>query len=285
MKTKFEKQISFLQGHVFPRTYRNLQNLPHWHREHELIFVESGAALVTINGLLFTLQAGESAFLYSEDMHSIRAEENAVVTVVKLDAAHFGHLMGEERLLSPVLAPSSGIAQLLPALRTELLLQDRLSGAAADALATQLLINIWRHNPLTAGEAPSDVTNRYKALMDLIHRNYAYLTFDDAAEFMHFSRPYFSKFFCAHTGMTFTQYLNTIRISFAVELLAAGDKSVTKISQSCGFNTIRNFNRVFKSMTGHTPASLPRGYLFVQGVRDRTDTGFDPTLGCTEVIG
>lgn len=284
MKTQFEKGITFERGHIFPRRYRNLQNLPHWHREHELVLVESGVATVMADGNFFTLLTGDGAFLYSEAIHSIRAEEGAVVTVAKIDAAHFRPLLGEHMLQSPVLTKDHGTKKAMDALFAELSAPDGYSGAVADAIATRLLAEMLRREALTEREGESDTAERYKALMDLIHREYADLTFDEAARFMHFSHPYFSKFFLSRTGMTFTQYLNTIRISFAVERLSAGDTTVTEVSQSCGFNTIRNFNRVFKALTGYTPATLPRGYAFIRNIRDYTDTGFDPTLGCTEVL-
>ena len=284
MKTQFEKGITFERGHIFPRRYRNLQNLPHWHREHELVLVEAGTATIMADGIFFTLQAGGGAFLHSEAIHSIRAEQGAVLTVAKIDAAHFRPLLGDRVPESPVLTEGHSVGDALADLQAELAAPDSYSGAVADAIATRLLAEMLRREVLTERKGESDTAERYKALMDLIHRDYADLTFDEAARFMHFSKPYFSKFFYAHTGMTFTQYLNTIRISFAAERLSAGDATVTEVSQSCGFNTIRNFNRVFKALTGYTPATLPRGYTFIRNIRDYADTGFDPTLGCTEVL-
>ena len=101
---------------------------------------------------------------------------------------------------------------------------------------------------------------------------------------MHFSKPYFSQYFYRHAGMTFTRYLNIIKISFAVEKLLAGHSTVTEVSQSCGFNTIRNFNRVFKELTGYTPNTLPQNYNFVYDLKEYTDSSFDPTLNGTELL-
>ena len=50
------------------------------------------------------------------------------------------------------------------------------------------------------------------------------------------------------------------------------------------FNTIRNFNRVFKEMTGYTPGTLPRDYSFACNLHRNGEGGFDPTLGCTVVL-
>ena len=88
--------------------------------------------------------------------------------------------------------------------------------------------------------------------------------------------------------MTFTGYLSAVRISNAVRMLNESTLSMTEISRACGFGTIRSFNRVFKSVTGYSPSTLPSGYKVERGQREYTGregkTGVDPTLATTEVI-
>lgn len=62
--------------------------------------------------------------------------------------------------------------------------------------------------------------------------------------------------------MTFSQYLNRVKVEEAVRLLRENKGlPVTEIAFRCGFNTIRNFNRIFKEVTGCTPRSLPKTYV------------------------
>ena len=82
--------------------------------------------------------------------------------------------------------------------------------------------------------------------------------------------------------MTFIQYLNTVRIAAALEKIKQGRMSMTEISDSCGFNSIRNFNRVFKKYTGYSPKSIPADYVFLYSLQE--GYGLDPTLNCTIVI-
>ncbi len=284
MNTRFERGVTFASGHARTCRYRNLQNLPHWHREHELVLVENGTAAVMADGNLFTLQAGESIFLHSEALHSIRAEAGGVVTVVKIDAEHFRRLFDKKRLQSPLLSSKLDVAGVLGRLLDEQRQSDTYSGRAIDSLTTGLLIAILRGHPLTERAPESDTAETYKALLDHIASNYAYITFDEAAHFMHFSRPYFSKYFLHHAGMTFTRYLNMIRVSAAAERVLEGKQTVTEIARSCGFNTIRSFNRVFKELTGYAPCNLPADHNLIRDLRYRTDNSFDPTLNCTEVL-
>ena len=285
MKTKFEKRISFEKAHVFLRKYRNLRNIPHWHREHELVFVERGVAEVTCGGSFFTLQTGEAAFLHSEEIHSISAEVQAVVTVVKFDTEHLHRIVGNKHLCAPQLTGQYDLAAQLEELRREQLPGLEYGGIVADSIATRLMAQIFRTEASELRTlARNDTAEKYKELLERINTDYAYMTFRDAAELMHFSKPYFSKYFYQSTGMTFSRYLNMVRVSAAAELIRRKEKSITEIAGCCGFNTIRNFNRVFKELTSYAPGSLPEDYDVTSDLREYADNGFDPTLGCTEIL-
>ena len=58
--------------------------------------------------------------------------------------------------------------------------------------------------------------------------------------------------------MTFSMYLNHIRVNKAIDLIQNTDLSMTEIAMNCGFETIRNFNRVFKEIMGCTPSEYLR---------------------------
>jgi len=63
--------------------------------------------------------------------------------------------------------------------------------------------------------------------------------------------------FCRHfkkvTGKTFFTFLKEYRIGHACKLLMQTDMNVSEISYECGFNTISNFNKQFKTVTGTNP--------------------------------
>lgn len=285
MNTGFERQIAFEKAHVFPRKYRNLHNLPHWHREHELILVLSGEVTVMENGNFFTLRDGMAAFLCSESLHSFRSSENTVSAVLKFDPDHFRSIIGGKRLKTPVLQNSDICSACLDPLLSEMKHWDEYSGIIADSIAACLLARLFRAQEIDSEtEERGKIETRYRTLLELIATHYTDITFEEAARYMHFSRPYFSKYFYTHTGMTFSRYLNTVRIAHAAELVREGKLTVTEISGHCGFNTIRNFNRVFRDLTGYPPSALPKDYTFTYRLREYTDSGFDPTLNGTEVL-
>lgn len=76
----------------------------------------------------------------------------------------------------------------------------------------------------------------------------------DVAEFAGMSVSTFTRFFRRHTGSTFVQYLNRLRINEACELLMCSALSVTDICYRIGFNNLSNFNRQFLAMKGMPPS-------------------------------
>jgi AraC-like DNA-binding protein len=65
----------------------------------------------------------------------------------------------------------------------------------------------------------------------------------------------FSRAFHRQTGMTFTSYVNGLRINRACRLLTASDRLVTDICFDVGFNNLSNFNKRFQAVTGTTPST------------------------------
>lgn len=78
------------------------------------------------------------------------------------------------------------------------------------------------------------------------------LSVANAAAHFGFSKFYFCKWFKAHTGVTFSECLNAVRISHASIDLAHGF-SVEETAARCGFTDPSYFIKVFKRYRGTTP--------------------------------
>ena len=66
----------------------------------------------------------------------------------------------------------------------------------------------------------------------------------------------FSRSFRRHTGMTFVQYVNSLRIELACQHLSQADLTVTEICFEVGFNNVSNFNRQFLAAKGMPPSKF-----------------------------
>lgn len=92
---------------------------------------------------------------------------------------------------------------------------------------------------------------------DIIH--YCYENYDNdislqtIADSLHISRYYISHLFSKRLHISFSDYINSLRIRRACELLKRGEMSITEIAYTVGYNSTRTFNRCFLSIRGMTP--------------------------------
>jgi AraC-like DNA-binding protein len=105
-------------------------------------------------------------------------------------------------------------------------------------------------------EAENDQVN---ALVNRIMRDYAQpLSATELAAELGMSESRFSRYFRRHTGNTFTDFVNRIRINRAGQLLMETGRLVTHICYEVGFNNVANFNRRFLEIKGLTPSEFRR---------------------------
>ncbi|MFO7637665.1 MAG: AraC family transcriptional regulator [Clostridia bacterium] len=131
------------------------------------------------------------------------------------------------------------------------------------ALTLKLLIFVSRRYPekSTQGEG-GHVFLRHKdcllRALEYIHGNYDKdISLDDVVRVSLLSKSYFGYLFKHMTNKTFTEYVNSLRIAKAVELLRTRhDLMVVDICFEVGYNNVNHFNRIFKTETGLTPMKV-----------------------------
>jgi AraC-like DNA-binding protein len=129
------------------------------------------------------------------------------------------------------------------------------------------LSSIEHIDPLTSNVEPRDfsdqegmrISNIYNYIMQHYHRD---LTLEEVAAAAFMTPPAFCRYFKKHTRVTFVTFLNEVRINEACKRLVGGKyESVSSVAYDCGFNSITNFNRVFKSTIGKSPRVYAADFL------------------------
>ena len=286
MLAKFEKRAYAGNERVWVGKYRNLHNISHWHMEHELIACREGSAQVMLNDKIYTITSGQCIFCHGGSVHYIDASPDSLMLVCLLDEKMYEPITSPYQLVNPVFEDKYRILPKLSEIRHELFEQPKFFECRTEAMIGEILVDIFRGEPLIQGNwKVSDVINRYKQLLNCIDREYENITFQDAASYMNVSEAYFSRYFKRQSGMTFSQYLNVVRIEKAVQMIGSDPtRKVTDVMLSCGFNTIRSFNRAFKDITGYTPKTLPAGYVLNTRSVPTVQERFDPTLSTAELL-
>jgi len=85
------------------------------------------------------------------------------------------------------------------------------------------------------------------------------VTLRQAAEQAHLSQHHFCRVFKHSTGITFTEFLARVRVEKAKGLLTNPDLRITEAANRAGFQSISQFNRVFRRCTGTSPSNFRKG--------------------------
>lgn len=73
------------------------------------------------------------------------------------------------------------------------------------------------------------------------------------AEHFHFTSVYLNRIFKSEMGVSLRQYLISLRVDIAKELLSFGEYSPYEVALSVGFEDYPHFSKTFKRLTGKTP--------------------------------
>lgn len=104
-------------------------------------------------------------------------------------------------------------------------------------------------------------SRRIEKVMNYAHQNFHKpITLGEVAKMTNMTETAFSRFFKLHTGITFINCLNEIRLGHASRMLIETTHSISEIAYDCGFNNISNFNRIFKTKKNCTPKDLRASY-------------------------
>lgn len=103
---------------------------------------------------------------------------------------------------------------------------------------------------------PADSRILLEKIFILTEENFADASFSlrSLSEKLTYDYGYISKYFIQKTGMKYNYYLNLRRITHAAGLLGNGKSvNIGELAGSCGYSSVRSFNRNFKNVYGVTP--------------------------------
>lgn len=86
------------------------------------------------------------------------------------------------------------------------------------------------------------------------------ITLASIADVVHLSPYYISKLFKKTTGENFIDYLTSVRMERAMELLTSPDVRVYDVAEQVGYKSTKHFSQVFRNYTGKTPSEYRQIY-------------------------
>ncbi len=135
-------------------------------------------------------------------------------------------------------------------------------------------LHLFAHCYAILGAVQASVSPKRNDTAHLAERASAYLrmhfsnrklTVEDLAARYQITRQYLRAVFSKHYGTSPSQYLQTLRIEYAKELLLTTMLPVEKVASQCGFCDIFTFSKAFKTKQGETPSAFRKNYRTGKG--------------------
>ncbi len=104
-------------------------------------------------------------------------------------------------------------------------------------------------------EVQDPKTAEMKRIAEYIHDNFTdrELTVGRLARLCNMSQTYFRRLFSSSFGVSPLEYINELRLEYALELLQTGYYTVAETADKCGFSSVYYFSAFIKRKTGMSP--------------------------------
>lgn len=130
----------------------------------------------------------------------------------------------------------------------------------------KMLLTFEKLEPLTSSPENLQVQDadglRIANIYNYILKNYReQITLEEIAKLACMTPPAFCRYFKKHTHNTLVGFVNQVRINEACkQLMENKEDTIACIAYNTGFNSITNFNRVFKSVVKKSPKEYLASY-------------------------
>ncbi|RJE89741.1 AraC family transcriptional regulator [Paenibacillus sp. 1011MAR3C5] len=245
----------------------------HYHKEVEFILVLEGVHEMHTLGQAYRLEQGDVMVIGSNQLHRAVGhaghEAEYIVLHVDLepyfDPATINYLSCFLEVLQPLdgmndrfaFNPDAreAVGRAISSIHEEVMAKRHGYEVAVSMHIKALMLTMLRHDTngilSPGGKLDAHVLKPIIALID--ERLGEKIHMAELSALAGMSYVYFSKYFKAHMGLSFTEYVNRRRIAKATRLLALTDRKITDIAYSVGLENMAHFYEMFKRFNGCTP--------------------------------
>jgi len=251
--------------------YRSMPK-SHYHDHYEIFYLVSGERYYLIRDRLYHLKKGDLIFVNVFDFHrAINCGKfgyeryvisfkpafisNILDTIQDVDL--FSQFKNTSFIARFDMSEQPFVERILSYMLNEFKQKMQYSDQVLKISLVELLFLIYRKIQESKPESIEFLHPKYKKVYEVIKyidNNFtSKITLSEISEIFDFSPNYFCKLFKEITGISFIEYLNTLRIKKAKKLLTDTTLNITEIAFSVGFESTTHFGRVFKAMNKQSP--------------------------------
>ncbi|MGL5233313.1 MAG: AraC family transcriptional regulator [Empedobacter falsenii] len=265
-----------IMSHFYPYFHR--------HDDTQIMWIVKGHGTLAIEQNLLNFQDGDIFYLGANQAHVFKADfkknEKHKVHAISIFFDPYKKISGildlpEFGELKDFISNSEVGFQVAQDLKTEI--SDKIKALQKlkgieqilcfVEILNKLMLNKAQHIPLSAGKNQANhISDNDKRIIDAqsyIKKNFTQqkLTLNDIAEQACLTPQAFCRSFKKRTGITYIQYLNELRVQRACKLLTSSAmSSISSVAFNSGFNSLTNFNRVFRSVMKSSPKEYLKRY-------------------------
>lgn len=250
---------------------------PHSHNVYELYYMESGTCSIYLNSSIYRITSGTFLMIppYCHHKTTYLSDNNHMRTVIHFTTDEFSYYenelnglnLSDNILNKAIFIPENKqyyANDLIQKIISEASGIDRFSVNYRKLYCTALFLFLLRcqlniENVINKVDVKDELIQQ---IIEYIFRNYGlHITLADTAKKFGISESGLSKKFKEFSGHRFKEYLILVRVNAAKDLLVNTNKSLSEISETCGFGNTNFFGDTFKKITGMSPNAYRKHYI------------------------
>lgn len=223
----------------------------HIHYHFEIIMLLSGEMTVQVDNKEYRLTPGKAVLVFPNQIHSLITEKESehILCVFTPKLVNFFFKQNHRKL--PV-DNSFSLPQYYERLFADMKEDDNLSKVKGTLYG---LCGVFEEQAIFIDAGRDEESRLLHKIFSFIDSNFQdECSLEKLSEEVSYSYAYISKYFKKNVGMSYNSYVNYYRISEICYRLDNTEDSILKISDECGFKSLRSMNRNFKAQMGMTPA-------------------------------
>ncbi|MBO5474638.1 MAG: AraC family transcriptional regulator [Lachnospiraceae bacterium] len=215
--------------------------------------VTRGAAVLKINGTEYELKRGSLFFAFPGCPYEIAGSEDFGYLYISFMGSSVATVLEDldVNLYNPVYY---GLEDLIEFWQSSI---KRINQLNANLLSESVLLYTlsFINNKEEDMELKKNNENLFDMIVDYVDNHYKEtdMSLKKIADMFSYTEKYLSSLFKKNMNVGFNQYLNRLRIQYAIELIANNVKSVSRIAELSGYSDSLYFSKVFKKLVGVTP--------------------------------
>ncbi len=252
----------------------------HYHRELELLLVQSGSMEVFVEEDVFRLEAGDVAIIGANQLHRDRSSADRLdYIVLQFDLEQFfdHSTMPYMRYFTETNHPLSqvnyifkenssvkeAIADCVREILSEATVKQTGYELAVNMLIKKILLLMLRNDKRKVLAEQEDFDRvRLRPVLSFVEQHLTdRIQVEEVCKLANMSYYYFVKYFKKSIGLSFTEYVNYRKIKWAERILLTKDLSVSEVGDRIGMPNMAHFYKMFKKYNDCSPKEFQKRML------------------------